>query len=298
MSLPAVIIAQLLTIILIVNSSSSLPKLNQTKHHLSKVLGVHIAQTETPSDQPQTNPQSSPDSSPPPPSNSSTETSQPTPTEQTPTTEQPSPYSSPTPDNPSYFNDIVNPTTPSSAEQPNQSPTPAQPNPSESTTPTATPEQSSPTPQPSINPQEVSPIQTAAVLNPQEVLNSLEALSPQAIDEAKKEEAQISQTTDPSDQTKLLINFTADKVKDISTSIKNDDFSSTNFASQRFNENIDRAYDNLQKLPPAQSLQLQRQLAGFCAQADFVLRSAELSVPEEVEQDLEINRAKCLSLQP
>lgn len=210
-------------------------------------------------------------------------------------------------DNPSYFNDIIN--SPSTNET-------AQPTDAESQTSSEQPTSIETTIQPT-NPQvgnessqtnqetetvptpiESYPNQTASVLDPNDLLNSVENINQQSIDEAKKEEDQISQTADPADQTKLLINFAADKVKDVNNSIKNDDFASTNFASQRFNEQIDQAVDNLQNLPPEKSRQLQKQLVNFCSQTDYVLKTAELSVPEEAEQDLEINRAKCLSLQP
>lgn len=224
-----------------------------------------------------------------------------------------SPYSSPSPDNPSLFSDIVNPlseptgsevSTPTTGTQNtsgNQLPTPettTQPTGAETTTQTGPSENISLTTslEPSTTPPETYLNQTASVLNPGDLLNSPEAINQQSLDEAKKEDELIGKTGDPAEQTKLLISFAVDKVKDINNSIKNDDFASTNFASQRFDADIEKAVANLQNLPPNESKQLKKQLTNFCTQADFILRSAELSVPEEAQQDLEINRAKCINI--
>ncbi len=141
---------------------------------------------------------------------------------------------------------------------------------------------------------EATAIQTAAVLNPTDLLNSAEEVSKQSIDEAKTEESKITEMKDPVEQSKVLVDFATDKVRDISTFIKSDDFASTNFASQRFNDHLDRVVDNINNLPPEKARKVTKQLTNFCNQADSILRSAQLSVPEEEEQDIEINRAKCL----
>ncbi len=272
-ALPIIIVAQILTAILIVNSSLPLKNLSSKKAQISKVLGIKIAQVDdqsvsNPTDNSADQTQPTPDNTQPP----QTEiTTQPSENTTSPTEQSITPYSF-TADNPSLFSDQLNPNGPA---------------------PTASDTIS--VEQPSLN-QEASAGQTAAVLNPSDVLNSMEEISQQSQQEVAKEEQQINQTTDIADQTKLLINFSIDKIKDINDSIKSDDFATTNFASQRFNYNLDRAINNLQNLPVAQAKLLQKQLTNLCNQADFILKSAELSVPEEAEQDLEINRAKCLNL--
>lgn len=270
------------------------------KQKQSNILGVQLAQTDSAD-----NTQSTPPSD----SSVNTNDSQP-PTEQTSQNSQTAADNSssnnpaaPTQSssNPAYFNDIVN-----TANQPEDTSTPqpqiseSQQNPSETprevTIVPSVSEGVSPEAEPSPTIPVSFPNQTAAVLDQNDLLNTPENINTQSIDEAEKEEDTISQTTDPEDQTKLLINFAVDKVKDINNFIETDDFASTNFASQRLNAQIDKAMENLANLTPAKAKQLQKQLANFCSQADYILKTVELSVPEDAEQDIEINRAKCMDI--
>lgn len=176
----------------------------------------------------------------------------------------------------------------SNSAQPTEAPANNQPPP---TTPEAQGQSSLANP-----PLETSVSQTESILNPTDLLNSPDAINSKSVEEIKSEATQLEQAKTPQEETKLLINFSVDKVKDITNFIKKDDFTSTNFASQRLNEDLNQAVTNLQNLPPKDKTQLQNQLRSFCQQADFVLRSSELSVPEQAEQDLEINRGICLNI--
>ncbi len=239
---------------------SSHPKLlYQTKHKLSNVLGVQkIAQVD--------------DSSVSPPIDSTQ------PIDQISTTPEPD-ASSPSPDqtapsDQNLFDTEINPS-PSNQEGSSANPNSSQESPA--------------------NPEE-NFTQTAAVLNPSDLINSPDNINSQSVDEAKKEEDQIAQTTDPIKQTELLINFAIDKVKDMNNFSKLDDFTSTNFAAQRFNDQMDQAIGNLDKFSPKDRTRLKKRLVNFCNQADLVLRTVELSVPEESEQDLQIARGQCQEL--
>lgn len=150
---------------------------------------------------------------------------------------------------------------------------------------------------PAPNPVETIVTQTQAVLSADDLINSPENISSKSIDEAKKEDDTIDQTTNPVEQNKLLINFATDKVKDMSNFTKSDDFASTNFAASRFNDQIDKAIGNLENLPAKDQVKLKKQLVNFCSQADKVLRTIELSVPQESEQDIQIARGQCQELE-
>lgn len=143
---------------------------------------------------------------------------------------------------------------------------------------------------------ESNTVQTQAVLNPDELINSSDNINSQSITEAKKEDDQLAQTQDPKEQTNLLVTFATDKVKDMSNFTKSDDFTSTNFAAQRFNNQMDQAISNLDKLPKKDQAPVRQQLSNFCDQADSVLRTVELSVPEESEQDIQMARGQCQEL--
>lgn len=279
---------------------SSHPKaFNQTKKQMYNVLGIHkIAQVDesatpppdspttptdnsTPADiQPTPQPSGDIPSSSPTDATSPIDSSNPAPSDQSTTGDQPlvqeSPISS---DNPSLFDQQINPATSTQ-----ESPTPSdQISPGAANSATLTGDTSN-----------IS--QTTAVLNPSDT-NSPDNLNNQSIDEVKKEDNQLAQTTDLTDQNKLLISFATDKVKNMTNFTKSDDFASTTFAAQRFNDQVDQAISNLSKLSPKEQSQAKVRLTNFCNQADSVIRSVQLSVPEGSEQDLEMARGQCQELQ-
>lgn len=276
----AIIIAAELIFTTAIAGFSSHPKvLTQTKHQISNVLGVQrIAQVD---DSPSPSPESS-DASLAPADNSAPANPSP---DQSPSNTQPTPTESPS-DNPSLFNQEINP----SPTRQDQNSTSGNPQGPPEAVPTSSPADNSSQTEVVLNP-------TAAVLNPNDLINSPDNINNQSVDKAKKEDDQLTQTADPESQTKLLIGFATDKVKDMSNFTKSDDFTSTNFAASRFNDQVDKAINNLNKLPPKKQAQVKKQLTNFCDQADSVLRSVQLSVPEQSEQDLEMARGQCQELQ-
>jgi len=144
---------------------------------------------------------------------------------------------------------------------------------------------------------EESQIQTTALLNAAETINNPDHIDPKSVEEIKTEEVKIDQAKTPEEKTSLLIDFAKDKVKDINSSTDNNDFATTLFATQRLTDQIRKAQDTIQQLPPDKKTNLTKQLASFCRQADLLLRSNQLSVPEDIEQDIEIGRGKCLEVQ-
>lgn len=301
----------------IIGFSSHPQALKQAKHKISNVLGIQkIAQVEdnsgssTPdTSQPANNPP--PDQAQPTDQSSTSAPAQPEQSQAPVSSSPPSSESSPTPTS----SDQNLPSTPDqsqSSDQTNSGPTSGQPSPSEmpnlfeqELNPSPTPEgqeSSSPNPQSSGEPSpspasvETGASQTQAVLSPDDLINSPENIDNKSVEEVKKEDTQLDQTTDPAQQTKLLVDFATDKIKDMNNFSKSDDFTSTNFAAQRFNEQMDKAISNLEKVPVKDQAKLKKQLVNFCDQADKVLRTVELSVPEEGEQDLEIARGQCQEL--
>lgn len=288
----AIIVALELVVTATILGFSSHPQaLNNTKHQISNVLGVKIAQVDDSSDQ----------------TSADSNTTSPTPDITTPAST----------DSTGSTASEANPT--SSSDQVNSSSSPAeQTNPESSSSPLETPrlfEQEinpSPTetnqnkpsggqveqpPPPSQTSQTGDVTQTQAVLNADDLINSPDNISDQSVQEAKKEDEKISQISDPKQQTLTLITFATDKVKDMSNFTKANDFSSTNFAAQRFNNQIDQAISNLEKLPSKDQVRVKQQLINFCNQADQVLRTVELAVPQESEQDIQMARGQCQELQ-
>ncbi len=233
-----------------------------SSHKLPNVLGIHkIAQVDDTSPPPDTSTQDTP---------STTENNPP---------DQPSTGESSSPDSQTnLFEQDINPTATQKGQEANSLSNP----------------ESQGHPNNSV---ETNTSQTQVILSPDDLINSPENIDDKSISKAKKEDDQITQATNPLEQTNLLINFATDKVKDMNNFIKSDDFSSTNFAASRFNEQIHQAIGNLEKLSPKDQVKLKKQLVNFCNQADQILRTVQLSVPEESEQDLQIARGQCMELQ-
>ncbi len=110
---------------------------------------------------------------------------------------------------------------------------------------------------------------------------------------AKKEDEQLRQATTPQEIAILSIDFAKDSIKQIETHLRSDDFSTTSFIAQRLIDQIDTARNQAQKTEGGASSQ---RLKTFCVQADILLRSQQLVVPENNEQDFEIIRGKCLDI--
>ncbi len=302
--LPIIIVAQIIFSAFVLKTSPT--NIVPYKDHVKNVLGVKIAQDIAPTN---SNPPTTPEPQPPSNSEPAPETSpeaSPAPSETTPQANPINqPEASPQPQQET--------TTSSSDQSQPQGPNPTSGNSPADTdqqinslnqifevspTPQPTGEQASPSPSSQVEPsqeQQATISQNMAVLNPEELTSSSESINPQAVDEVKKEEEVLDKINDPQKQTAQLLINSVDKIKDINQQIIKDDFASTNFASQRFNDQIDRALENINSLPKAQAQKLRVQLTKLCNQADLVLRNAELSVPEDLEQDLEINRSRCLS---
>ncbi len=303
--LAAIIIGQLFIGVLTLNLSSNPHALIHTKNNIKNVLGVKIAQEEPPPDTAPPPDTTAPPPAPPPADTSAPPSDTPIPSANNSSTAQPeaaptatpADTTSPTPDNSTTSPD--NSGTPGPTEQPLfdnllGSPTPAE----SAQTPeggTAPTNQNQNTPPPENNLESVAN-SANAVLNSSDLINNTEKIDQKSITEVKTEGDKIAQTTDPAAKADLLVTYAVDKVKDMSNFTKNDDFTSANFASARFGDQLNQAASNLNQLSPQKSLQARKTLSGLCAQADLILRTVELSVPEESMQDIEINRGQCMSL--
>ncbi len=283
--LPIIIVAEIITATLFLNFSFDRP-LIKTANQASDVLGVaKIAQVYDPvPNEPTEEP--SPTAAP--------QENQPTPLQETvkepillPTalaTDEQNLFresnatpntNAPQSEKPSLLDQILNPPTPSVSEQNNGN---------------------APIPLPSEE-QSLQVLQTMSLLNPADLISSPENINHESIEEAQKEEKKLAEAQTPAEQTELLIHFAKDKVRDIDTFLRIDDFASTNFAVQRLSLDIDKALETIQTMPLFQQFSLKKQLTSFCKQADEILRSAELLVPEESEQDIEMSRGACLNSQ-
>ena len=125
------------------------------------------------------------------------------------------------------------------------------------------------------------------------VSGQAEETDPKAEAMAQKQDEMLSKAQTPQEQATLSLDFAKDTVKSIEQHIKSDDFRTTTFEIQRLNANIDNLVQNSQK---SNNIQLQNSAKTFCRQVDLLLKTQQLSVPEEAEQDFQIARAKCMEV--
>jgi len=301
------------------------PNLNSQKN----ILGIKIAQApDQPADappaetQPPTDNNSAPSSTSSPADSTSTQPSQ----EPAPTTNETQPQNSPTDQStgtntpapsPEGQNQEPNaqPVDPFASNSTDQyqnqnvtSPTPES-NQTNTQTPAPTPQdqstsKESPTPSPENNADaspspttiDFSPNQTTAVLEPDQLLSTPDSISEKTNTQVKQEEEKFSQAATPKEQTDLLVGFAKDKINEINTTSQNNDYASLNFSALRLNSQIQKIQELAKNLPPNENLSLNKQLQNFCRQSDFTLKSTQLTVPESSEQDIEITRGTCLSI--
>ncbi|GEM_PF-5890197 len=143
----------------------------------------------------------------------------------------------------------------------------------------------------------VNPADTVAIVNFDGTFNSTENVNQQTIDEIQKEENTVNNIADPVAQTQVLVNLEDKKTQSIDKSIQQNDWSSVNLTTERFNDALDRIAENIGKVTNAQSLVLKQQISSLCTNSDPVLRTSGLAVPEGIEQEIEIGRGKCLAAQ-
>jgi hypothetical protein len=143
----------------------------------------------------------------------------------------------------------------------------------------------------------VNPANTAAVINPDSVINTTQNLTQDTIDEVNQEEQVINDETDLVAQTQLLLDLGTNNVEALNDSIQLSNWSNVNFTTQRLNDVIDRASDNSNKAGSLENLALKQQISDLCEASDPILRVYALTVPQDLEQDIEIGRGKCLKLQ-
>lgn len=314
--LPLVVVFQLILSSVLI----SIPNLRS--HSSSQVLGTQLAQTDsstnTDTTTPTTDNSSSTDSTntqnnPSPADqgsasqNSTDNTVQPT--DQSPTPSNTDQLESPSPEEttpPTTTSDTENAT---SIENP-ASPTPGSPSeqsspfPTDSSSPQTTPEitpNPSSSPAPTGNPGDQGTQTPALSEQVMTVLDPASVVSNPTVDQNVEQQLQnqnqaVLQAVTPEAKTAVSINSGQQDLGVINNALKKDQFSDVSVVTQDLGQHIDQSLGAINQTPPQQSGALRQNLVSFCTQTDAALRSAEEMVPEELEQDIEINRAKCLNI--
>lgn len=160
------------------------------------------------------------------------------------------------------------------------------------------------TPTPSI---ELTPVPTPSqeidntlnnnAVNGNTVISSAEHVNEQALQTAQKENIDIAQIQNPSEQTTKILSVAKEKIMDMNQTITHGDFATTSFLTQRLTNQISSAKVNIQKVSSDQQHIVQQRIQSFCKQADLGLQTQQLVVPEALEQDIEVVRGLCISTQ-
>lgn len=107
------------------------------------------------------------------------------------------------------------------------------------------------------------------------------------------QDQKLEQAKTPDQKATLSVDFAQQSVKELEQSLKNHDLATTIFVVQRISNLIDMAASNAQSSKSTVPLQ---NLSAFCNQANFLLRTEQLEVPDEAAQDFEIAQGKCLNV--
>jgi len=127
--------------------------------------------------------------------------------------------------------------------------------------------------------------------------NLASVLTQETVNEVTQEEQQLEKATTPEEQTAVLVQNANSNVQLLETNLKKNDFDDVSFNAVRLNDQIDRALDTIQQLPPAQAAELRTKIETVCKNTEDVLRPEQLVVPEDVEESLEITRGTCMAIQ-
>lgn len=243
------------------------PPARAIRHSLKQVLGTSLlAQDDTPTDTPT-------------PDQTTQPTDTPTPTDQSIT---PTETASPTPQE-------VQPITPETQPTTQENPTMIPAEPSLSTNPTliSFPEDTLPITSETVNP---------VVMNPDDAINNTDNIASPLVDTAKKEDDLLAKAS-PEDKTNLLVSFSNEDVRKINTNLASNSFASTAFLTQRLADNLVQAQRVLDTSQSPNTQAMKQTLRNFCQQTDSQLKTQQLQVPENLEQDIEIARGTCIILQ-
>jgi len=276
MQLFALIAVQALAVILIVGNSPQSQSAKAIRHTIKQVLGItYFAQDTTDQTQP-TDQQQPQDQQPQQPAE------QPQAQQQTPqatsqpaeTTTVPQPPESPAP----------------TESQPTAQPSEVQP----------TEMQTTPTPEGQIESQQTAanmsnnqqvPVVDDTAITANDTVSSTETITSDVTSQAERNDKIIDSATSPDEKSADILTSEQEDTSLLKTSIQNNNFSSASFLTQRLITNL----QTLQSTLPSTTNQsaLQNQLTTFCDQNDSQLRTQQLVVPENMEQDIEIARSLC-----
>lgn len=264
--LPVILVFQLTLSIFLLSH----PSINQQANQ-RKVLGITKLAQDTTSDT-SNGPTQDTSSESPSPASDVTSNNQANPTDQS--QNNPTPTESPNSSMPDVTNQIFNSSSPSS-ENP--------------LFPSSNPQSAN---QPEANQHDSSGI----VLNPDETTSNPDNVNPATVKEAQEQDKNLDEANTPEVKADISIANALKEVKQIDRSVTQDNFADVNFVSQRFSNQIDETLNIIAQLPSDKAANLKQSLKSFCSQANLVLQSVQLSVPEESEPDLELDRAKCLNV--
>jgi len=144
---------------------------------------------------------------------------------------------------------------------------------------------------------ELTPPVAPDVTTPELTITDVARIDAEVIEKVRIEDTQLSDAQTPEAKTDLLINFANESVDDVNTSLEKNNFSGVNFLVQRLDDQITNALSQLEQAAPDQQPALQAKIQKFSQVADSEIRTQQLVVPEELEQDMEIARGRLLLLQ-
>lgn len=133
----------------------------------------------------------------------------------------------------------------------------------------------------------------SAIVNPDTAVSNLSDIGNQTIQQAQQQDSEISASQPPQQQTQMLLQSAKENVITINDVVQQNAYATESFLAQRVTDEISKAIATSQNAPSAKTLS---DVQLFCKQADLSLRTEQLLVPQDLEQDIEIARGLCNSI--
>lgn len=134
------------------------------------------------------------------------------------------------------------------------------------------------------------------LLDPQSVITNTSSINAAIVNDVTNQDVAVNNDQSPEQKVVSLQTFVKDNVVSINNQITRNNFSSTALLSQQLNKQLDTLSTDLATLPLQSKGQAESKIRSLCSKAAVALRTEAMVVPEDLEQDIITNEAKCYNL--
>lgn len=135
-----------------------------------------------------------------------------------------------------------------------------------------------------------------AVVNSDTAISTPSDISTDSIQQAHQQDVEIHNASNPQQKTQTLLQAAKENVISVTDTIQQNNYSTEAFLTERITDEVSSAITNAQAQTTQQKSTL-NEVKLFCKQADLTLKTQQLLVPQDLEQDIEITRGLCNNIQ-